>query len=178
MTEKEKDELNNKDNPTENKNLQPFPPYMNPMNMNNMMYDPMNPMNSMYQMNQMNLMNPWYIHNMNPMYNIGSMGELLPRGNKIQYTQKPEYNENEVIITFDATTGLKVIIPISKEKTLNELLTKYMEKANLPLNMIGDKIIFLYNGGKIEPSNEKIRTLIKGKWVKITVFDNDNVIGA
>ena len=36
MTEKEKDELNNKDNPTENKNLQPFPPYMNPMNMNNM----------------------------------------------------------------------------------------------------------------------------------------------
>ena len=53
-----------------------------------------------------------------------------------------------------------------------------MEKANLPLNMIGDKIIFLYNGGKIEPSNEKIRTLIKGERGKITVCDKDAVIGA
>ena len=103
---------------------------------------------------------------------------------KIKYPSEelstlPNCRGNLIFALKGTSTGLKVIIPISNESTLAELFKIYETRASLPPNVLGDKIVFLYNGGKINPnSTDKIRTLIRGNNAKITVFDQGGVIGA
>ena len=166
-----------------------FLPQWNSMNqMSNPMPNPMsnsmpNPMPNQMPNQMPNPMpNPLSNSMPNPNVQNGQMEELLPREDKTITAPMPTTNNNNgmiINITLEASTGLKVIIPISNESTLAELFKIYETRASLPPNVLGDKIVFLYNGGKINPnSTDKIRTLIRGNNAKITVFDQGGVIGA
>ena len=77
-----------------------------------------------------------------------------------------------------ASTGLKVIIPISINATLEELFKRYAAKINIPESALGTKIVFLFSGGKIDPfSKAQIGTHFKNGAI-ITVFDQGGIIGA
>jgi hypothetical protein len=104
--------------------------------------------------------------------------ELIPRGEKVIRENNISLNDqNMVNISFDASTGLKVIIAAPKSITIKELIKKYIRRIGISENHIGKDIIFLFNGGKLEPfSDETIQTF--QDFSSITVFDQNNVIGA
>ena len=105
--------------------------------------------------------------------------ELLPREDKTIYDKKIAPNTSNIInIALNASTGLRVIIPISADSTVNELIKQYGKKVGLPEHVLGTKIIFLFNGGKLNVySNEKLSQYFKNSAV-ITVFDQGGIIGA
>ena len=175
--------------------------YMNMMNiMNQMNQMNMNQMNNMNQNNniggfnnQNNMMNQ---NNNNSNNNNGSnvntnnnsattssnkLVELLPREEKLIRSQKIESNSgigNIINIALNASTGLKVIIPISSECTIETLLKEYAKKVGIPESVLGTKIVFLFNGGKMEiHSQEKLEKYFKNGAI-ITVFDQGGIIGA
>ena len=86
-------------------------------------------------------------------------------------------NKDEIInIQLEASTGLKVFIPISVEKTIEELFKIYAQKAYISENTLGDKLVFLYNGTKLDVhSQQKLKTKFKAN-AKITVFDQYGVL--
>ena len=109
-----------------------------------------------------------------------NLKELLPREDKTIYDSPNKRNNSQDIINIalNASTGLKVIIPISITATLEDLFKRYAEKVNLPENALGTKIVFLFSGGKIDPfSKEQIGTHFKNGAI-ITVFDQGGIIGA
>ena len=77
-----------------------------------------------------------------------------------------------------ASTGLKVIIPISINAPLEELFKRYAAKVNIPESALGTKIVFLFSGGKKDQfSKAQIGTHFKNRAI-ITVFDQGGIIGA
>ena len=78
-----------------------------------------------------------------------------------------------------ASTGLKVLITISKNKTLEELFKIYALKLGIPQNNLGNGIIFLYNAITL-PINDKrkINEVFPNDNCAITVIDQNGVIGA
>ena len=172
---------------------------MNPMGMG---MDPMaSGMNQMSMINQNNLMQT---NTMNTMSNVGGNAnnninnnvtnnpqnaqndnngliEILPRGDETRVVQQTNQSQNEMVINIAlvASTGLKVIIYISVEKSLKELFELYAEKAAIPKSALGNKIVFLYNGEKLDPiSTKPIKSKFRTSNVNITVFDQGGVIGA
>ena len=110
--------------------------------------------------------------------NLNQQKELLPRGNKVIHDNEAFIKgENIKNISFEASTGLKLIIKVSDKITIKELIKKYMNKIGLSENHIGKDIIFLFNGGKMDTNSEE--TIKKYQdFSTITVFDQNNVIGA
>ena len=105
--------------------------------------------------------------------------ELLPREDKTIYEKKiPPNTKNVINIALNASSGLKVIIPISEDSSIEELLQRYAAKVGLPESVLGTKIIFLFNGGKLDVhSKERLSNHFKNSAV-ITVFDQGGIIGA
>ena len=109
-----------------------------------------------------------------------NLKELLPREDKTIYDSSKNINnsQNIINIALNASTGLKVIIPISITDTLEDLFKRYAVKANIPESALGTKIVFLFSGGKIDPfSKAQIGTHFKNGAI-ITVFDQGGIIGA
>ena len=79
-------------------------------------------------------------------------------------------------IIFENQAGLKILINISQNKTIKELLNLYREKIGADLDFF-EKNEFLYNAGKINP-NEKRTILEYGirKGERIVVRNYKNVI--
>ena len=169
-------------------------------NMNNMNNPMNNPINNSYNNNFFNNNNNMgNINNNNMAYSAGNVNinnnnnnsnnnnnnnnqqepiELIPRVDKvIRDKNMPINDSNMVNISFDASTGLKVIITTPKNITIKELVKKYINKIGISETHIGKDIIFLFNGGKLEPYSEET---INGfqDFSSITVFDQNNVIGA
>ena len=106
--------------------------------------------------------------------------ELIPRGDKVIRDTSMNINSNGqkmINVTFDASTGLRVIIAISKNTTVKQLVEKYIERIGIGKNHIGKDIIFLFNGGKMDPFSEDNLQNFPDLAI-ITVFDQNNVIGA
>ena len=106
--------------------------------------------------------------------------ELIPRGDKVIRDTSMNINsngQNMINVTFDASTGLRVIIAISKNTTVKQLVEKYIERIGIGKNHIGKDIIFLFNGGKMDPFSEDNLQNFPDLAI-ITVFDQNNVIGA
>ena len=163
---------------------------MNPMQMQTifnyyMRQNQNNPMNVMPPNNNIGGNNQNPNNNPNNFIPIRSnsenkLKEYLPRDDKTLYYSSKNINmgDNIINIALNASTGLKVIIPISINSTLEELFKKYAEKVSIPINVLGNKIVFLFSGGKIDPfSKEKIGDHFKNGAI-ITVFDQGGIIGA
>lgn len=136
---------------------------------------PHNPMNQFSSINTSN------INSSNSVYLPGgnNMKEVLPRGDKTLYVEPDDKNAaNLMNISFKASSGLNVMIPIPGNAPIKTLFQKYMDKLKLPYNYLGNELQFLYNGNKIDPfSNELVNKKFKNN-IFITVFDQGGVIGA
>ena len=166
---------------------------MNPMQLQMMYYMVMNQMAQNNQINNMNNVGGNIPQNQNIYNNQNSGGnnnynnnnnnlvELLPHGDKtivVGGNQGLIQNRGLINIALNASSGLKVIVPISPESTVNKLILTYAEKVGIPINALGTKIIFLFNGMKLDIySKEQLKNVFKNGAV-ITVFDQGGIIGA
>ena len=106
--------------------------------------------------------------------------ELIPRGDKVIRDTSMNINSNNpnmLNVTFDASTGLKVMIAVPRNTTVKKLVEKYIERIGISKSHIGKDIIFLFNGGKMDPFSEDDLQKFPDLSI-ITVFDQNNVIGA
>ena len=89
-------------------------------------------------------------------------------------------NNDIINVTLSTTAGYKVVIPASKDMTFEDLFINYAKKVGVPLDAIGTQIVFLCNGGKIDPtSKQPISTIFKHQSMgNITVLDQGNIVGA
>ena len=88
-------------------------------------------------------------------------------------------NNSVVNVTLTATSGLKVVIAAPKTMTFSELFKNYVKKVGVPEDVIGTKIVFLFNAEKLKvDSQEPISTLFKAFNANVTVLDQGNIIGA
>ena len=86
-------------------------------------------------------------------------------------------DENMKNIKFDASTGIKVIVNVSKYATIEQAIKEFVKKLGLGENVIDNDLIFLLNGSKMDAhSQDPVTTL--PEFASITVFDQNNVIGA
>ena len=100
--------------------------------------------------------------------------------NKANIGEKNIPISGEVInLNFTANTGLKVVMPIGLNNTLQDTLIKYCQKIGVPPSLIGEKLVFLLNAEKLDPLSKKTIGQIGFKnGTRITVFDQYNVIGS
>ena len=157
-----------------------------------------NNMNTNNNNNNNNNQNDVYIHcdnnnNNNNNNDPNQPKELLPRREETLYMHQNEIqgNNNNNNINFAAlnndiinvalttTAGYKVIIPASRNMSFEDLFINYANKVGVPHDAIGTKIVFLCNGGKVDPkSKQPISTLFKQSMGNITVLDQANIVGA
>lgn len=174
------------------RNMNPNFFFMNPMQLN-MMYQ--NYLQMSQQQNQ-NIMNPNVVGGggnipnnpmniNNPIYynqpkNQDVLIELLPREDKTISVPIPSSSQNTPLINIalNASTGLKVIIPISPMSTIQQLFLTYAQKVGIPVNALGKKIIFLFGGAKIDINSQQQIGSIMKNGATITVFDQGGIIGA
>ena len=174
------------------RNMNPNFFFMNPMQLN-MMYQ--NYLQMSQQQNQ-NIMNPNVVGGggnipnnpmniNNPIYynqpkNQDVLIELLPREDKTISVPIPSSSQNTPLINIalNASTGLKVIIPISPMSTIQQLFLTYAQKVGIPVNALGTKIIFLFGGAKIDINSQQQIGSIMKNGATITVFDQGGIIGA
>ena len=157
-----------------NNNQMNFNNNNNQMNFNNNN----NQMNNNNNNNQIN--NSKDNNNFNNANNNKNPGEILPREDKTLYEgDNKGYNQGNLInIALNASSGLKVIVAISPDSTIEQLISKYAKRVGIPQDALGKKVIFLFNGGKMEVnSQEKISKNIKNGAV-VTVIDQGGIIGA
>ena len=171
---------------------------MNMNNMNNLMMNDQNMRNRNVEMiknliNQNNAMmnqialnnnmimellnNPYFNHNQNDMINIPQ--EIIPRRDRIIIEDHFPGNTNERYnIGFDLPSGRKVNIATPVDIKVKDLLLTFSKVANINERLLGNDIIFLYNGYKINVKEEKnIKEFGFFNNVNIIVYDKNNVIG-
>ena len=172
-------------------NMQMNPMMNNPMGgMGNMI---LNPQNNQMMMNFMNngMKDNGNIQNFyanshtssSTSSNTGSQGSqelksVLPR---VILDQQENFgaptNPNIRNIRFDASTGIKVLLKMDKNTTVQQLLNEFVKKLGLSQNVIGKDLIFLFNGGKLDTNSQETISKFQD-FSTITVFDQNNVIGA
>ena len=117
-----------------------------------------------------------FTNNQNNGNNTHEMKSILPREIK---NERMNFfpDENMKNIKFDASTGIKVIVTVSKYATIEQAIKEFVKKLGLGENVIDNDLIFLLNGGKMDAhSQDPVITL--PDLASITVFDQNNVIGA
>ena len=166
---------------------------MNNFNMNNNMNN-FNMNNNMNNFNMNNNMNNNVNNNMNNNVNNNMNNNVNTNNSNSQEQEKPPIiKRSDDFITYEtdsgidirpillvASSGLKVLIKISKNKTLKDLFTTYARKIGIGENVLGTKIVFLFNAETIDvKSNKKIQELFpQNSMYTVTVVDQNNVIGA
>ena len=156
---------------------------MNNMNNNMLMMNFMNQMNANInnnsnQLNNQKNVNGNNVQNINVNNNNRQESKsVLPRNISVRQERNILPNENMRNIRFDASTGIKIMIKLNKEATLEEAIKQFVKKLGLPESVIENDLIFLFNGSKIDVHSKKpIKTF--QDFAAITVFDQNNVIGA
>jgi len=103
--------------------------------------------------------------------------ELIPRNNNTDYMNVGN-GQNIMNITLNASTGNKTVINASSDTTIESLLKMYTKKLGLSEDVIGNQIMFLYNGAQLDfKSKSTIGSLFRNTAV-ITVYDLGGIIGA
>ena len=87
------------------------------------------------------------------------------------------YNNNgSMQITFNANTGLKVIMKIGPEKTVGDMIKEYMNKFGLSEDINGKDIAFLYKGSQLDhKSKQNIGSYFRNLAV-VTVYDVNGIL--
>ena len=93
--------------------------------------------------------------------------------------ENPRILGEQIDLYFEASTGLKVLIPIGLNNTIKDAYILYCNKVDISYSEIDQNIFFLYIGQKLRCEDN--RTLgqigIRNK-SSIIVFDQANIIGA
>ena len=155
----------------------------NPFN-NNMNNNFNNNMNNNFNNN--NNMNNNFNNNMNNNNNNNNNEEppkgLLERGNNLITIENinPYESPNEIKnINLNASSGLNVLVKISNNKTVKDLLLTFANKVGVDKKHLGKEIVFLFNAEKLNvEDSRKVKDVFGGGFSTITVVDQQNVIGA
>ena len=163
---------------------------MNNMNMNNMMMNNMmmnnmmmNNMNNNMNMNNMPSQNSSF-QNINNNGNNNKSGEPTPiiervNEDKVVKIDIENSNRNDIInVNLHASSGLKVMMAISQNKTIADLISLYGQRIGINKKYLGNEIIFIFNAETLDINDSR---LLKEKFSNlsvITVVDQNNVIGA
>ena len=114
-----------------------------------------------------------------------NQNELKGNNNQNQIQNNfPNFNfgalNNDIInVTLITSAGYKVVISATKDMTFEDLFINYANKVGVPLDAIGTQIVFLCNGGKLDPkSKQPISTVFKNSMGNIAVLDQGNIVGA
>ena len=167
---------------------------MNNMNMNNMNMNNMN-MNNMFNQNNM-LMNMFNMFNKINNKNIDKNNnnkngnrnninkdkppERIPRKDEQLIFEDNSSMEGELrSINLHASSGLKVMINISKYKTIPDLFKLYVKRIGISESLIGKEIIFIFNAETLTLNDTRLIDEVFPRDASvITVVDQNNVIGA
>ena len=162
--------MNNNNSMNNLNNMGNFMSYNNNMNnLNNMNY--MNNMNN----NNRNILNSIeIIHNINDVNYPHSPNTILPRTDKTLYLSN-SFIENGINVIFEFYNGTKVIMNVSKNSTIKELLNKFLNKISVS-NMNG--LVFLFNGQKLYSEDNKNLVEMFTNNTKISVLEEAVVFGA
>ena len=105
----------------------------------------------------------------------------IPRVKKEIKVKDFEYEDdsNLINVVFFASSGLKVIIPIPKYKTIEELINIYSQKVGVSFGVLASEVVFLYDAAKIDVYDKRrLYEIFTSKSYVITVVDSGNVLGA
>ena len=88
---------------------------------------------------------------------LDQMNNLIKDINNSKYSELPKIQNNISginidtikIINFKTTLGNKTTVEIDKNKTIDDLLKKYLEKLNI-INISDESLYFTYNAEKLE----------------------------
>lgn len=95
------------------------------------------------------------------------------------------FNKNEIFdsledcwkIYFESSTGINTVINVKRETSLKDLFKKYINKFQLPEEVIGKEIIFILYGKKLDDKSSKsIESFNIINGTSITVFDTRNIL--
>ena len=105
--------------------------------------------------------------------------ELLPRNNQtFSYNEVTNQTQCVINLSFNASTGNKVLLAVNGNITVEELFKMYVRRLNLPENIIEKDLMFNYNGGEIDKfSKEQVMNIFRNG-DNIQVYDINNIIGA
>ena len=104
--------------------------------------------------------------------------QTIPRSDKV-IQDNGNFSPNEIVknVSFDASSGLRVVIKAGVSPTIKDLILKYVNKIGLGENVIDKEIIFLFNGAKIDTkSTDNIGRF--PDFASVTVIDQNSIIGA
>ena len=132
------------------------------MNMNNMFNQNIMFMNMMNMFNQMKNNN-----NNNNNYKRNNINKEKPPEERYQRSEKQiivnDENSigNELInINLYASSGLKVMITISKCKTIKDLFKLYVRRIEISESLIGKEIIFIFNAETLSLNDNRLNMQI------------------
>ena len=166
-----------------NQNMNNMNNMNNNFNNNNMNNNFNNNMNNNFNNNNMNNN---FNNNMNNNNNNNNNEEppkgLLERGNNLITIENinPYESPNEIKnINLNASSGLNVLVKISNNKTVKDLLLTFANKVGVDKKHLGKEIVFLFNAEKLNvEDSRKVKDVFGGGFSTITVVDQQNVIGA
>ena len=103
--------------------------------------------------------------------------EILPRNKVILSDVKP--NGDIIVLKFKLSTGSWLEIDVNRNSTFKEVVKKFCQKINLNEKYLENRIIFLYDAGRINfDSYTTLKDLnLDKRQITITVYDDGNVIG-
>ena len=104
--------------------------------------------NNLFQNNNQNLQG---INNFNMQNNLNNNNS---NGTNI-IEDFPGYFGARINISFDLSTGLKIVMHSPENIKISELLSKFMKKMKLNENLIDDRIFFLFNGFRLKKNDER-----------------------
>ena len=131
------------------------------------------------QINQLMRNYPNYFPQSQQISNNNGIQELVPRNMpNFSSNEALDPNQNIINITFKVSTGHQANMAVNGNITIEQLIKKYVQKLNLPENVIGKDIMFIYNGQQLNPSLQNDVNSIFSNGGLISVYDVNNIIGA
>ena len=128
-----------------NQNNNQFNQNNNMLNQNNNMFNQFNNMNNMFnQINNMNNANNKK-ESENNLNKNKPPNERITRSDKLIFEDDSSNSDEIRNIYLQASSGLRVLISISKYKTLPDLFKLYIRRIGISENLIGKEIIFIFN---------------------------------
>ena len=97
----------------------------------------------------------------------------------MEFSDESSKGDKLRIINFHVSSGLKVMITISINKTIEELFKFFAKKIGVSESLLGKEIYFIFNAITLESNDTRLISQVFFKDLcVVTVVDRKNVIGA
>lgn len=106
--------------------------------------------------------------------------ETIPRKEETLFltNELNNKNQNKKNVCFVTNRGLRIVIPIEENKTIQYVLIKFCEKLSIPIQSINE-LFFLYNAKKLDPDGKiTLKELSNSPSIYITVIERNDIIAA